>query len=154
MLDSINNSVETIEAERGVPTYAALFERKFIVPSTSEVYLAVDREFFFKCFGEIIANISIDEVWYLKKYRDVAEAIEQGIVAGPKNHYVRFGYYEHRLPYRIEVDDSWYLAEYPDVKAAVEKRQFASGQAHFDAIGFREGRLPSRNFTLRTDEAG
>nr|WP_294504087.1 hypothetical protein [uncultured Rhodopila sp.] len=149
MLDSLARFVETDGAAAGMPTYAALLDRKAIVPSASGSYVAVEQGFFLDCFGRIVARVDPDERWYLMKYPDVAKAIEQGLVATARQHYVRFGFYEHRQPYKIDVDAGWYLETYPDVRIAVEKRQFATAQAHFDAPGFLEGGLPYSGFTLR-----
>jgi hypothetical protein len=65
---------------------------------------------------------------------------------------VRFGYFEHRLPYRIEVKEEWYLEQYPDIKKAIDRRDFKSGQEHFETNGFREGRMPHPNFELAVGE--
>jgi hypothetical protein len=106
-----------------VQTYAALLERRLIVPSASQPYLAIDQHFFFfDQFTHALSHIYFDEAWYLAKYRDIPEAVEKGMVASARHHYVRFGFYEHRLPYKIAVDEAWYLETYPDVKTAVEKR--------------------------------
>ena len=135
-----------------VPSYATLLENKVIVPSTSSPYLAIDQHFFFDCFVLIISRIHFDENWYLSKYRDVREAIDKGVVASARHHYSRFGYYEHRLPYKIDIDKIWYLQTYPDVQTAVERKHYTSGQAHFEAAGFREGRLPYPDFKLSLAE--
>jgi len=131
-----------------VSTYAALLEHKLVLPSTSSPYFAVDQHFFFMCYAQTLAHIHFDKDWYVRRYPDVREAIGKGLVISPKHHYVRFGLYEHRLPYQIEIDEAWYLETYPDVKNAIEQRSCTSAQAHFEAIGFRENRLPYPIFTL------
>jgi 3-phytase/alkaline phosphatase D len=83
---------------------------------------------------------------------DIAEAIRSGIVENAKDHYITYGYYEHRMPYEIEVAEDWYLAQYPDVKEAVRKGLFPSGHDHYYMVGFKEGRLPHANFSLRLVE--
>jgi hypothetical protein len=153
MLDNPRRPEYQDLAGLNVATYAALLERKIIVPSTSQPYLAIDQHFFFDHFAQTLLRIYFDETWYLTRYRDIREAVEKGVVADARHHYVRFGFYEHRLPYKIDIDAAWYLETYPDVKTAVEKRHYTSGQAHFEAAGFREGRLPYPNFTLRIAEA-
>jgi hypothetical protein len=149
MLDSPSKSGNRDPVALDIPSYAALLDRKMIIPSASQPYLAVDQHFFFDHFAQILRRISFDETWYLTKYRDIRDAIEKGSVVDARQHYVRFGYYEHRLPYKIDVDAVWYLETYPDVKVAVERRHYTSGQAHFETAGFREGRLPYPNFALR-----
>ena len=89
---------------------------------------------------------------YLQKYPDVRQAIAKKAVKDAKDHFVRFGYFEHRLPYRIEVKEEWYLEQYPDIKKAIDRRDFKSGQEHFETNGFREGRMPHPNFDLAVGE--
>jgi hypothetical protein len=150
VLDIISKASGGNLADQALQTYAALLERRLIVPSASQPYLAIDQHFFFDHFAPTLCHIYFDEAWYLIKYRDIREAVEKGMVASARHHYVRFGFYEHRLPYKIEIHEAWYLETNPDVKTAVEKGHIESGQAHFEAAGFREGRLPYPNFTLRT----
>lgn len=131
-------------------TYASLLNQKIIIPSAKGNYIAVERHFFNNCLAPIIEKIRIDEKWYLQAHPDVREAIASGVVPNARVHYASFGFYEHRMPYRILVDEAWYLAEYPDVRAAIAKKHFESGQAHFEADGFREGRFPYSNFQLES----
>ena len=131
-----------------LPTFASLVNQKIIVLSETSDYIAVDRFFFSDSIGPLIDQIRLDEQWYLSKYPDVTQAIAKKIVKTAKDHFVRFGYFEHRLPYHIEVEEEWYLEQYPDVRQAIEQREFKSGQQHFEANGFREGRIPHPNFKL------
>ena len=133
-------------------TYATLLNRKILVPSSEANFTGVEKHFLTDCMFPLLQKIKIDEMWYLREYPDVQEAIKRGIVRDPKSHYCRFGFYEHRMPYRIVVDEPWYLIEYPDVRAAIANQLFASGQAHFELDGFREGRIPYPNFRLETTD--
>lgn len=133
-----------------IGTYAGLLNRKIITPSSKDQYVEVDKFFLFNCMGPLLEKVKIDEKWYLKMYPDIQSAIASRVVRDAADHYVRFGFFEHRMPYRIAVDESWYIKEYPDVREAIAKRHFPSGQAHFDTQGFREGRMPYANFQLET----
>jgi hypothetical protein len=133
-----------------VSTYAGLLNQQIVVPSPDADYIRVEKHFFIDCMLPSLRDIKVDEPWYLQAYPDVQKAIRTGIVPDPKSHYCRYGFYEHRMPYRIIVDEPWYVAEYPDIRAAIASRQFASGQAHFDMDGFREGRMPYPNFRLES----
>jgi hypothetical protein len=133
-----------------VGTYAGLLNQQIVVASPDTNYIRVEKHFFIDCMFQTLSDIKVDEPWYLQTYPDVQKAIKMGIVPDPKSHYCRFGFYEHRMPYRIVVDESWYVAEYPDVRAAIANRQVVSGQAHFDMDGFREGRIPYPNFRLES----
>jgi hypothetical protein len=129
-------------------TYAGLLNQRIIIPSPKGNYIAVERHFLNSCLSPLLAKVKIDEKWYLEAYPDVQEAIASGVVPNVPAHYARFGFYEHRMPYRILVDEAWYVAEYADVRAAIAQNHFESGQAHFEADGFREGRIPYPNFQM------
>jgi hypothetical protein len=136
-------------------TYATLLNLRIIIPSAKGNYIAVERHFFSNCLIPLLEKVKVDENWYLEAYPDVRDAIASGVVPNVRAHYARFGFYEHRMPYRILVDEAWYLAEYADVRAAIAKKHFETGQAHFEADGFREGRFPYPNFQIEpTGQAG
>jgi hypothetical protein len=129
-------------------SFASLVNQKLVVLSNSSDYVAVDWHFFAQSLRPLIGRIHVDAEWYAKTYPDVKEAIGQRIVSDAKDHYERFGYFEHRFPYRIQAEEDWYLDQYPDVKEAIAKRLFPSGQIHFELYGYREGRMPYANFEL------
>jgi hypothetical protein len=130
-------------------SFASLLNTKLVILSSSSPdYVALDRHFFQESLCPLIERIRVDPNWYLTTYPDVAEAISNRIVADAGDHYRRFGYFEHRMPYQILVQEDWYLDQYSDVKEAVVRRTFTSGQAHFDFSGYREGRVPFPNFEL------
>jgi hypothetical protein len=133
-----------------IGTYASLLNQKILVPSPEANFTFVEKHFLTDCMVLLLQSIRVDAQWYLREYPDVQEAITLGAVPDAKAHYCRFGFYEHRMPYRIVVDETWYLAEYADVRVAIAGRHFSSGQAHFDVDGFREGRIPYPNFQLET----
>jgi hypothetical protein len=97
----------------------------------------------------MIDQIFVDEIWYVNQYPDVISAIKDGKIADAAEHYAMHGYYEHRMPYKIEVDEQWYLSQYEDITKAVEAGIFSSGQVHFDECGYREGRMPVPHFRLK-----
>jgi hypothetical protein len=133
-----------------LPTFASLLNQKIIILSDSSDYVAVDHYFFNDCLRPLIDKVHLDEQWYMQKYPDVRQAIIKKIVKDSKDHFMRFGYFEHRLPYQIKVQEEWYLDQYPDIRKAIEQEKFISGQEHFETVGFREGRIPHPNFELAT----
>jgi hypothetical protein len=90
----------------------------------------------------LIADIDVEEEWYLRHNEDVAEAVKAGQFESAKQHYVANGFFEGRLPFRMKVDDKWYLQQNPDVAELVRKGTIESAQAHFNEAGYREGRPP------------
>ena len=130
-------------------TYAALLNLKIIIPSSKSNYVAVEKSYWIASFFPKIAQIDLDQDWYLQRYPDVAAAIGRDMIADARQHYCESGYFEHRIPYHIDVDEGWYIAQYADVQAAVAKQVFGSAQEHFEEIGYREGRHPYPGFSLR-----
>src|SRR5262249_43350014 len=87
-----------------LPTFGALLNQKIVILSNSSDYVAVDQYFFNDCLRPLIDKIQLDEQWYLQKYPDVRQAIARKAVKDARDHFVRFGYFEHRLPYQIKVE--------------------------------------------------
>ena len=81
-----------------LPTFASLLNQKTVIVSWTSDYVAVDEFFFSELLRPLIDRIVLDEQWYLKKYPDVKMAIAKKLVKSAKDHFVRFGYFEHRLP--------------------------------------------------------
>ena len=129
-------------------TFATLINRKVLLPSMRSNYVGVDMHFLSVILASELVAIRVDEAWYLARYPDVVSAIDQGLCVGASDHYVRHGYYEHRLPREVRVSEDWYLRKHEDVRRAVAAKDFSSGQHHFDEVGFREGRLPYPGFSL------
>jgi hypothetical protein len=46
--------------------------------------------------GEFTIDGAIDEARYLRKYADVAQAVEQGMLQTATEHFIRQGYFERR----------------------------------------------------------
>ena len=131
-----------------IASFASLLNEKTVVLADSGDFAAVEMHFLRAVLQPFIQTVKVDEKWYLAAYQDIAKAVAKRTVKGARDHYQRFGFFEHRLPYRIMVDEGWYLEAYPDVKEAVARKAFASGQAHFESSGFREGRIPFPDFSL------
>lgn len=85
-----------------------------------------------------------DEGAYLEASPDVRLGIEKGRFASAWEHFRVSGYFEGRLPRRVEVDRDWYLATYPDVADAVHTGRLENVEKHYITHGYREGRLPQR----------
>jgi len=126
---------------------ATLSNRNLLVPE-GNTHFRVERNFFIAIMAKRLATMKFDEAWYLSKYPDVKDAVKRGIVQSGREHFVSFGYYEHRMPTAVHVNEKWYLESYPDVAEAIRAGVYKTGQAHFELAGYREGRLPYANFQL------
>ncbi len=133
-----------------VASWIALQNEKLVILPAKGNYVAVERTFLIKTLRPMIAQIYVDDAWYLDANADVAEAVRQGVLKSAQDHYIHFGFLENRLPYSISVEEDWYLEQYRDVREAVEAGVFATAQDHFNAVGFKEGRHPYPAFVLKT----
>ena len=48
---------------------------------------------FFGLLRHVLAQVDVDEDWYLASYNDVAEAVRTGSLKSARTHYVRAGYF-------------------------------------------------------------
>lgn len=87
--------------------------------------------------------VPVDEEWYKATYPDVAEGISTGSISSAKEHYVRYGYFENRLPHAAAIDEGWYLSTNSDVADGIANGGLAP-TAHYQEHGYREGRWPVR----------
>jgi hypothetical protein len=99
-------------------------------------------------FRIALERVPVDERYYLRTYPDVGEAVEQGLFTSPRHHYIEFGYFEDRLPFRIKVDEDYYFRSNPDIKESVNSGFVPSAQVHFERYGYKEGRLPREGWSL------
>ena len=86
-----------------------------------------------------------DETYYLNQYQDVANAVNQGVLANGYEHFLRYGILEGRSPSRYYNEDL-YLAVNPDVAAAVTNNVYSSGLGHYLQFGHLENRIASEVF--------
>jgi hypothetical protein len=107
-----------------------------------ELRVNVSYEDFVGILRTMIQGIEVDETWYTRTYEDIGNAVKDGAIRSPKQHFVDDGYFEGRLPFPIPVDERWYLTENPDVAESIRKGAVDSAQDHFNKDGYREGRLP------------
>jgi len=133
-----------------IAPFSALRNRRILMPDHDPALLVIEKGFAAELLAPVISTIFVDEKWYRERNPDIVEALNSGQFKSAKDHYVRHGFFEHRLPYPITVTEDWYLAQYPDVRAAVQREDFRSAQHHFELAGYREGRLPYANFFLRS----
>jgi hypothetical protein len=117
-------------------------------PDSEEISLSVGL--FRDLLRFAVVRVRFDERFYLHTYPDVADALANGLFTDAHHHYVEFGYFEDRLPFRVDVDATFYFRAYPDIKTAVADGAVPSAQAHFERYGFQEGRLPREDWSLLT----
>lgn len=107
-----------------------------------ELMVSCSYEDFVQMVRQIIVGVEVDEQWYLERYPDIAEAIQEGLVQSPRLHFVNDGYFEGRVPFSIRVDERYYLEQNTGIADYVRRGILESGQQHFDENGYAEGRRP------------
>ena len=115
-------------------------ELKEIYATSSET-VTVDRKRLNTLLGLFLSCWEFDQTWYLSQYPDIAAAIEDGHFGSAWEHFRKVGYFEGRLPTRLQVDEDWYLKTYPDIAKAVIDGHVKNSYEHFMTHGQHEGRL-------------
>ncbi len=137
---------KTCLASVAAPYFEYLREKKVAKSSGDEV--VITRDFFMSLLMPFLEKVKFDANFYRAKYPDLAEAEARGVITDLHEHYLRFGYFENRLPSPVVVDGAYYARQYPDVAVAILENRAPSAQAHFEQVGFREGRLPRPGWTF------
>jgi len=132
----------------GLIHFAAIKRQNNVIWPFAPGEISIHAGLFRDLLRIVLEHVQVDEPYYLRLYPDVAEALEKGLFTSPHHHYVEFGYFEDRLPFRIEVDEEFYFRVYPDIKEGVSAGAIPSAQAHFERNGYKEGRLPRESWSL------
>ena len=127
---------------RYLPPFEVLKSYVTVETIRGELMVMCTYENLVQLIRRVIAGTEVNEKWYLERYKDIAEAIQNGIVPSAKGHFVHDGYFEGRLPFPINVDERYYLEQNPGVADYVRRGLLTDGQQHFDENGYKEGRLP------------
>lgn len=88
--------------------------------------------------------ITFNEEFYLNKYSDVKEAVRKGSFLSGKDHYIRCGKSEKRLPLPelpLIYNEGVYRIANKDVDEAIKKCDYNNGVEHYISSGWKEGRL-------------
>ncbi|MEH3148188.1 MAG: hypothetical protein PGN34_23300 [Methylobacterium frigidaeris] len=131
-------------------SHLRLDERHVVRSTDGKHNILIDKTLFMAVLKTALASVRVDDEWYLNRHQDVKDAIARGEFTSPKDHFIRYGYLEGRLPYAIPVDEAYYLDRNPDVRAGVESGAMRDAATHFYMSGALEGRLPYEGFTLFT----
>lgn len=116
--------------------------------SGSRVEVILQQEFFLKLVRMALQAVPFDEAYYISEHPDVAASIASGKIKSGKEHYVNIGYFENRLPRRIDINENDYLNANPDLKKAYADGHITSLMDHFIYTGIQEGRQPKIEFNI------
>jgi hypothetical protein len=90
--------------------------------------------------GLFLEDVYVDELWYASHYDDISAAMRAGSIVSCRDHFLRSGYFEGRLPAEPMFDEAWYVSHYIDVAKAIETGAVGNARTHFIEVGRREGR--------------
>jgi hypothetical protein len=124
-----------------MPPYQAMREGIAVSPDGRAVLLS--RDMFRMLIGALAQSTGFDPAWYRTQYPDVAEAIENGLLADELEHFAHCGYEEGRMPAHLAVDEVWYRDVYPDVDDGLIDGSLGSAEDHYNGSGYAEGRAAS-----------
>lgn len=101
----------------------------------------------FSAAGRRRSSWYFDPQWYLERYPDVTEALENNRYQSPLHHYLTNGNPTAYDP-NPWFSETFYAARYPDVGDIVAHGGFRNGFEHFIRFGIAEKRQPQENVDL------
>jgi hypothetical protein len=88
-----------------------------------------------------VSRDDFNEEDYLRRYPDVWEELQKGILRSAYDHYESFGLKEGRIAIpESPFDEEYYLELYEDVRIAVKKGEYENGLHHYIESGRQQGR--------------
>jgi hypothetical protein len=81
-----------------------------------------------------------DESFYLNHYPDVRQAVARGGLKSGLDHFIRFGFIEHRDP--LFVDPAWYIHTYPQAAVELGQGDYEDPVQHYAEVGALQGFAP------------
>jgi hypothetical protein len=139
--------MNTSESNVSIQAFFEMKERGQIL-SVDGASAVLSRPFFVALLRPVLLAVRFDSNFYREINTDLADAERSGALGDLHEHYLNFGFFEDRLPCRVEVDGRFYARAYPDVAVAILEERVKSAQQHFDLVGFREGRLPRAGWSF------
>jgi hypothetical protein len=127
---------------RYLPPFEAIKGMLNLTSTRGKTRVDMTYEDILQMIRTLLTVVEFDEAYYLSRNPDVADGVRNGSIRSAREHFVDHGYFEGRLPYRIDVDEKWYLETHPDLAESIRDGVYASGQDHFDGPGYPEGRVP------------
>jgi hypothetical protein len=106
-----------------------------------------------KLLAPLLADVEVDESWYLRQYPDVRDGVARRVFESATVHYRTVGYIEGRLPSEPDVDEDFYQQKYQDVADAINRGHLPDAKTHFIKAGYLEGRTPRTDTTITTGTA-
>lgn len=107
-------------------------------------YGIANKEFNINVIKEEEEMITFNEEFYLNTYKDIKDAVKKGAFKSGKEHYLKFGRQEKRLPIP-QVPSSYnegiYRLANSDVDKAIRNSDYNNGVEHFVQFGYKENRL-------------
>jgi len=101
----------------------------------------------FSAAGRRRSSWYFDPVWYLERYPEVAEALENNRYQSPLHHYLTNGNPTAYDP-NPWFSEAFYAEQYPDVGDIVARGGFRNGYEHFVRFGIAEKRRPQTGVDL------
>jgi hypothetical protein len=147
--------VDAVEGTRGsskqafsLSAFSHLVREGYVKLNEDSSAVEVKRWLLADLLRPMLLSVNFDEEYYRKVNPDLAEAERSGTIASLHEHYLEFGYFEHRLPCFVEVDITFYAHAYPDMKLDLSEPSARLAQNHFEHHGFKEGRIPSEGWSF------
>jgi hypothetical protein len=129
---------------RDLPPFSNIKASIAVLPTRSGFRVYMSRDELFDVVRKLLIAVPVDDAWYKLRYPGVADAIASGDFPSASAHFIQHGYFEDRMPFRMEVHEDEYLNSYPHVRELIDAGEMQSAADHFMKIGYSQGCLPGR----------
>jgi hypothetical protein len=102
---------------------------------------------------ETQALLEFDEGWYLDTYKDVAQAVREGLWQSGYMHYCVLGKTKGRCG-APDIAEDWYSTTYPLVALEIAAGKASSPREHYFKIGRFRGYLPNQKAQRPNNSGG
>jgi len=120
----------------------------------ADMEITVGRNCMLAMVQLLLGSWPFDETWYLATYPEISDEIRKGRFISARQHFLRYGFFQGRLPCKPKVDAEWYTKSYPDVARGIASRRIRSAEDHYIVFGFREGRMPNKEMADYVNSLG
>jgi hypothetical protein len=148
IVDAVEGTHGSSKQAFSLPAFSHLLREGYAKLNEDSSAVEVKRWLLAGLLRPMLLSVNFDEEYYRKANPDLAEAERSGTIASLHEHYLEFGYFEHRLPCFVEVDITFYAHAYPDMKLDLSESSARLAQNHFERHGFKEGRIPSEGWSF------
>ena len=152
IVDAVEGTYGSSKQAFSLPAFSHLLREGYAKLNEDSSAVEVKRWLLAGLLRPMLLSVNFDEEYYRKANPDLAEAERSGTIASLHEHYLEFGYFEHRLPCFVEVDITFYAHAYPDMELDLSEILGKIGAEPLRAPRFQGRSHPERGLVFRRSD--